>query len=127
MEHVINEVPVTDGLLFTVTCGRRFQTCTFTGRIEIVELQHNVSILGQMTKGTKQIQASFIVCGDLDFMPGQSYDGISSAAVYEADGFVRNKKLHFSGLTFEDDDPETGELKFNIPDLELIRSLMAKS
>lgn len=84
-----------------------------------------MNILGSNCKGVKKIYASFILCNDVVYC---SDDEFNSGKVYEATGDVQGEtsceRLIFSGLRFEDSDPVSGSITFEITDLELIRKML---
>ncbi len=124
-DQTIKVIPADDGELHMTSGGRRHCIARFSGRVEIEEKQKQVTMLGTLQKGTKRISASFIVCGDLDFQSGFSFDSVDSGKVFEAQAGVCGERLSFAGLRFEDSDPLKNELIFEIPDLELIQKLLA--
>lgn len=125
MKTLIKTLNIENAKLNVITAGRRIPLAQFTGRIEIIEEQSNVNILGRICKGTKKIYASFILCNDVVYC---SDDEFNSGKVYEAVGEVQGEtsceRLIFSGLRFEDSDPVSGSIKFEITDLELIRKML---
>lgn len=123
MDRKIKTIPAESGELYVISAGSRFELACFTGRVEVIEHTTLVPILGKVEKGTKKIYASFIVCGDIEYQREISEDFIHSGKVYEAAADVNGERLFFSGLRFEDSDPFTNELTFEITDMELIRKL----
>lgn len=83
-----------------------------------------ISILGTMQKGTKRIYASFIVCGDLEYLREPDDRLIHSGKVYDAAADVNGERTLFAELRFLDSNPLENELVFEITDLELIQKLM---
>lgn len=124
MNRTIKTIPATDGELYVVSAGQRFSLAHFSGRVEITERTSFVPILGTVQRGAKTIYASFIVCGDLEYQMEIDNEFIHSGKVYEAVADVNGKRIHFSGLRFEDSDPLKNELVFEITDLELIQKFM---
>ena len=124
MNRIIKILPVTDGELFVISAGQRLPLAHFSGRIEIAENTKLVPILGTVQKGTKQIFASFIFCGDLDYQREFDSGLIHSGKVFEALADVKSERLEFAGLRFLDSDPLKNELVFKITDLELIQKLI---
>lgn len=123
MDRKIKTIPAESGELYVISAGSRFELARFTGRVEVIEHTTLVPILGKVEKGTKKIYASFIVCGDIEYQREMPEDFIHSGKVYEAAADVNGERLWFSGLRFEDSDPLTNELIFEITDMELIRKL----
>lgn len=125
MKTLIKTLNIENAKLNVITAGRRILIAQFTGKIEITEEQSHVSILGRICRGTKKIYASFILCNDVVYC---SDDEFNSGKVYEAVGDVMGEasceRLIFSGLRFEDSDPVSGSVKFEITDLELIRKML---
>lgn len=122
---IIKTLGIENSRLNVITAGIRMPIADFSGRIEIYEKQKDVSILGRHCKGEKKIYASFILCDNIEYC---SDDEIHSGKVYESVGDVQGErsceKLIFSGLRFEDSDPVTGNITFEITDLELIRKML---
>lgn len=94
------------------------------GRVEIEEKQVQIARLGTLQKGIKRILASFIICGDIDFQKGFSFDSVDAGKIFEIKASTGGERLEFVGLRFEDFDPLKNELVFEIPDLELIQKLL---
>ncbi len=126
MNRIIKTLPAEDGTLYAVSAGQRIQFANFSGRIEIIENTALVPVLGRVERGIKQIFASFIFCGDLQYTREISSDFIHAGKVYEATADIENERLYFGGLRFEDSDPVKNELKFEITDAELIKKLLEK-
>ena len=125
MKRVIKEIPAADGELQVVSAGRRQSLAHFQGRVEICEYTTTIPVLGAVQKGTKQIYASFIVCG-MEYHREIDDGFIHSGKVYEAAANVQGKRLHFAGMRFADSNPVSNELVFCIPDLELIQALLGE-
>lgn len=125
MTTVIKVLDIQNAMLNVTTAGRRLPLARFRGKIEIIEKQNNVPVLGRTCKGEKKIYASFIVCEEIDY---STDDAFHSGKVYEAVGDVQGEtaceRLIFSGLRFEDNDPVSGRVTFDITDLELIKKLL---
>ena len=124
MEKLIKTIPAAGGELYAVSAGHRYPVARFGGRIEIMEKINMVPILGTVQKGTKTIHASFIICGDLEYLQEQGSSFIHSGKVYEATAYVDNEQTVLAGLQFEDSNPVENELVFQIMDLELIQKLL---
>ena len=122
--ETIKVIPVNDSELYMVSGGRRYCIAKANGRVQIEEKQTQVAMLGTLQKGTKKILASFIVCGDIDFQKGFSFDSVVTGKVFEVQGSASGERLEFAGLRFEDFDPLKNELILEIPDLELIQKLL---
>ena len=125
MDRIIKAIPVTDGLLYVISAGRRLPLAKFSGRVEVTENTKLVPILGTVQKGTKAVYASFIICGNLEYQREITDDFIHSGKVYEATANVEREYIQFAGLQFEDSDPVKNELVFRIADMELIQKLLA--
>lgn len=123
MNRIIKSIHAENGELFVISTGRRLPLAGFSGRVEIVEHQRLVPVLGTVQKGTKSIYASFIVCGDLEYRQEPAGDLIHSGKVFEAVADVDGERLNFAALRFEDNNPLNNELVFEITDLELIQKL----
>lgn len=125
MTTIIKVLDIQNATLNVTTAGRRLPLARFQGKIEITEKQNNVLVLGRTCKGEKKIYASFIVCEEMDYSMDDTFN---SGKVYEAIGDVQGKtaceRLIFSGLRFEDNDPVSGRVTFDITDLELIKKLL---
>ncbi len=125
MTTLIKTLDVKNAQLNVITAGRRINLANFEGRIEITENQSMVSILGRRCKGEKKVYASFILCDDVDY---HSDDEFSSGKVYEAVGDVQGEysceRLIFSGLQYNNMDPTSGMVTFEVTDLELIRKMI---
>lgn len=125
MMTLIKTLNIQNASLNVITAGRRFLLAQFHGKIEIIEKQNKVPVLGRTCKGEKKIYASFILCQDIEY---QTEDEFSTGKVYEAVGDVEGEniceRLIFSGLRFEDNDPVSGRVTFDITDLELIKKLL---
>lgn len=125
MTTVIKVLDIQNAMLNVTTAGRRLPLARFHGKIEIIEKQNKVPVLGRTCKGEKKIYASFIVCEEIDY---STDDAFNSGKVYEAIGDVQGEniceRLIFSGLRFEDNDPVSGRVTFDITDLELIKKLL---
>ncbi|MCX4317505.1 MAG: hypothetical protein OSJ52_12860 [Lachnospiraceae bacterium] len=124
--ETIKVIPANNGELYMISGGRRYHIARFHGRVEIEEKQMQVAILGTLQKGTKRILASFVICGDIDFQKSFGFDSVDSGKVFEIQAGVGGERMNFAGLRFEDSDPLTNELIFEIPDLELIQTLLVK-
>ena len=124
MERTIKTLTASDGQLYMTTVGRRYKIADFTGFIEIRERQTRIPVLGRIQNGVKSVFASFVICGDVDFVRGYDYSSILSGRVFDASAFVENEKLVFSGLRYQESDPLTNTLTFEVTDLELIRKLL---
>lgn len=125
MKTLIKTLTVTDGQMNVIKAGRRIPLLQFSGNIEIFETQTAVNILGKLSKGIKKIYASFILCDDIEY---SSEDEIHTLGIYEATAVVQGEqnreKLLFAGLRFEDSDPITGGLTFEVTDSELIKKML---
>lgn len=124
MNRIIKTIPATEGELYIISAGKRHLLANFNGCIAVREVTELIPILGTVQKGTKTIQASFIVCGDLEYQREISNGLINSGKVYEAIADVEGEKIFFAGLRFENSDPIKNELIFEITDLELIEKFM---
>lgn len=124
MNNIIKTIPAENGELYVISAGQRDMLAKFSGRLEIIEHTNLVPILGEIQKGTKKIQASFIVCGNLEYQRQVADDFIHSGKVYEAAADLCGERLFLSGLQFTDSDPLSNELTFEIADLELIKKLL---
>ncbi len=125
MERIIKTLPMSDGQLYMTSAGQRHRLADFAGVVEIVERQTRVPMLGHVQHGVKSVFASFVICNEVDFAAGYDYQAILSGRVFDASAFVGNEKLLFSGLQYQDSDPLTNRLTFEIADLELIQKLLA--
>lgn len=125
MKTLIKTLDIQNASLTVITAGRRLPLAQFIGKIEITEHQRMMPVLGRMCKGEKKIYASFILCDNIEYC---SDDEIHSGKVYESVGDVQGERscerLIFSGLRFKDSDPVTGNITFEITDLELIRKML---
>lgn len=125
MKTQIKTLAVTGGQMNVIKAGRRIPLLQFSGNIEIFETQTSVNILGKLSKGIKKIYASFILCDDIEY---SSEEEIHSLGIYEATAMVQGErtreKLLFAGLRFEDSNPITGGLTFEVTDLELIKKML---
>lgn len=125
MTTVIKVLDIQNAMLNVTTAGRRLPLTRFRGKIEIIEKQNDVPVLGRTCKGEKKIYASFIICEETEYLRN---DEFHSGKVYEAIGDVQGEtaceRLIFSGLRFEDNDPVSGRVTFDITDLELIKKLL---
>lgn len=124
MSTTIKTLPATNGDLFVISAGQRFQLARFNGKVKIDEKRIFVPVLGTAQKGIKQIYASFVVCGDLEYLLEINETSIHSGKVFEAIADVAGERLNFSGLRFEESDPLTNELTFSVTDLELVQKLL---
>lgn len=124
MNRIIKTVPVKNGELYVISAGQRDTLAKFSGRVEIIEHTNLVPILGEIQEGTKKIQASFIVCGNLDYQREVTEGFIHSGKAYEAVADLYGEWLCFSGLRFMDSDPLHDELTFELTDRELIKKLL---
>ena len=124
MTKTIKTLTISDAMMNEISGGRRLPVSKFTGVIEIKEQTLYVNILGRRCKGKKEIYASFIVTEDVDIC----MEEIHSGKVYEAIGVVSGERsseqLIFAGLRYDDMDPITGQVVFEITDLELIRKML---
>ena len=125
MDTIIKTLDISNGQLNVITAGRRIQLAQFSGKIEITQNQSITPILGRNCKGEKKIYASFVLCEDVNYKINNEFH---SGKVYEAVGDVQGERkcerLIFSGLRFEDMDPVSGRITFEITDLELIRKMI---
>lgn len=125
MRTVIKTLAISDAVLNVISAGRRMPAANFSGQIEIEEHSTFVNILGRRCRGEKRIQASFILAEDMEYHTDLEFH---SGMVYEAIGKVqgehRAEQLLFSGLRFEDMDPVSGRVTFEVTDLELIRKML---
>lgn len=125
MTKLIKTLNIQNAQLNVITAGRRIPLAHFSGRIEIIEKQLMVPILGRSCKGEKKIYASFILSEDIDYKTDNEFN---SGKVYEAVGDVLGEtvceQLIFSGLRFEDMDPINGAITLEVTDLELIRKML---
>lgn len=122
----IKALNVRDGKLYVTSGGQRMPLADFSGRIEIIEKQANVPVLGRTTKGMKKVYASFVVSEDIEYC--RDCD-INSAMVFDASGYVEKKdgcreQIIFAGLRLDDMDAVSGDICFEIPDLLLIKKLL---
>lgn len=122
--ETIKVISIKDGELYMISGGCRYCIARTDGRVEIEEKQVQVARLGTLQKGTKRILASFIICGDIDFQKGFSFDSVDAGKIFEIKASTGGERLEFVGLRFEDFDPLRNELVFEIPDLELIQKLL---
>ena len=122
---VVKVLGIRNATLRVISAGRRLPLAKFCGKIEIIEKQSNVPVLGRLCKGEKKIYASFILCEEVDY---HTDDAFHSGKVYEAIGEVEGEntceRLVFSGLRFKDNDPVSGAITFDIADLDLIKKLL---
>ncbi len=124
--RIIKEMDLQDGQLNVVAAGKRSFIADFTGKVLIYEKIAEVSVLGNHCKGKKHIYASFIACdkesyfGDRNIHSGMVFD--ASGKVEGSDGVYRN--VLFAGMRMEDTDPIESTITFEIPDYELIESLL---
>lgn len=121
MERLIKTLPCEQGRLSAITAGQRLPLAIFNGRIKITEITKMLPILGTLQKGTKRMYASFIICGDLEY---EREVDIHTGMVFEASADVAGEQMFFAGMRFENSDPMTNELTFEITDLELIKKLL---
>lgn len=122
--ETIKVIPINNSELYMISGGQRHCIARSDGRVEIEEKQIQIARLGTIQKGIKRILASFIICGNIDFQKGFSFDSVDTGKVFEVRAGVSGERLEFSGLRFEDFDPLKNELVFEIPDLELIQKLL---
>lgn len=122
---LVKELELTEGKMTMIKGGRRTLLMKFDGCIKIFERQNQVSILGRTCKGIKKIYASFVLCDNTE---SNNLEEVHSGNVYEAVATVRGEdkkeSLVFAGLRFEDSDPVTGSLTFEVTDLELIQKML---
>jgi len=123
-KRLIKILPCERGELYATSAGQRRLLARFNGRIEITEHTTLVPLLGTVQKGTKTIYASFMLCGNLEYQYETDYQSIHSGKVYDATTYVEGERLLFAGMQFEDSDPISNELVFNITDLELVQKLL---
>lgn len=125
MKTLIKTLDIKNASLNVITAGRRIPLACFVGKIEIYEHQTMMLVLGKMCKGEKKILASFILCQAMEY---QSENEFNSSKVYEAIGDVQGElkcdRLIFSGLRYEDMNPLSGTVTFEITDLELIKKMI---
>lgn len=90
MTTVIKVLDIQNAMLNVTTAGRRLPLARFHGKIEIIEKQNKVHVLGRTCKGEKKIYASFILCQDIEY---QTEDEFSTGKVYEAVGDVEGENI----------------------------------
>lgn len=125
MNKTIKRLDVYNARLFVISAGKRINMADFEGEVIIEEHQKEVSILGTRCKGEKKIYASFLVSDEIQYNNDEEFH---SGKVYEAIGTVqgeeKSESLIFAGLRFEDIDPISGSITFEITDLELIQKML---
>lgn len=120
----IKTLTATNGTLFVTSAGQRVHLADFNGKVKIEEKRVLVPILGTTQKGMKRIYASFVVCGNIEYLQEINETTIHSGRVFEAAADVAGERIDFAGLRFEDSDPVKNELIFSVTDLELIQKLL---
>jgi hypothetical protein len=125
MKETIKTLKIENARLYRTSCGNRNIMADFEGTVEITQEQTIVPILGRRCRGEKRILASVILCEDVRYL---SMDIFSEADVYDAAGTVTGEnssaRITFSGLRFEDNDPISGKVTFEVTDLHLIESML---
>lgn len=125
MKRTLKRLDATKAKLYSIAAGRRKHIADFTGEIAIVEHQSMVPVLGQICKGEKKIYASFMMCNDIDYYMKEEYQ---SGKIYEAactvTGEEESEALLFAGMRYNDMDPVTGQVTFEITDLGLIQKML---
>lgn len=125
MPTIMKTLEINNSTLNVISTGKRRRLADFHGTVKIYEEQVYVSVLGQTCKGIKKIHASFILCNDIQYCIS---DEFHSGKVYEAVGEVQGEhtceRMLFSGLRFEEFDPISGRVTFEVTDLELIQKML---
>lgn len=122
---VIKRLTIDNAELMVTADGLRKKIADFSGEIVITRHEHHVSLMGKRTGDDKKILASLVLCGDVDYRMKHSFSGYN---VYDAVGNVHgereDERLTFSGMHFEEFDPVTGEITFQIPELGVIHKML---
>jgi hypothetical protein len=126
MQKTIKELTISNARLNILEGGRRVPIADFSGKIKIKLEQIYVPILGEIHKGEKKIIASFILCDDIRYQTDEC--SFNSGRAYEAIGDVtgesQTEELVFSGLQYDDMDPVSGTVTFEIKDMDIIQKML---
>lgn len=125
MQKTIKELTISNARLNILEGGRRVPLADFSGKIKLDQIY--VPILGEIHKGEKRIIASFILCDDIRYQTDEC--SFNSGRAYEAIGDVtgesQTEELVFSGLQYDDMDPVSGTVTFEIKDRDIIQKMLA--
>lgn len=125
MGEVIKRLTIDGAELMVTSKGLRKKIANFSGEIIITKQLVHVPLMGKPLGDDKRIIASFVMCQDVEYRMEHSF---STYNVYDAVGSVHgereDERLTFSGMQFEEFDPVTGEISFQIPDQGLIHKML---
>lgn len=121
----LGELPTQDGKLYMPTDLGDIIVAEFNGYVKIKELETSVNVIGGTESKSKRFYASFIVCDNVMFRKGFSYDTVNSGRSYSAFADVYGRNIHFTGLYYDNLSSKQKEIVFEIKDYDVVRQLLA--